>query len=221
MGTAQDAWETWFEDLWTYREEVVYRNLFGDIGTQIHTLPQKLFEKMGLVEIDPRWLVHGVFECPPAPGRESWVYVTSCLSNPWGEDPSTVDTTKPSGLGFELMLETPTKVTWGIQVLQWLMAMQILTASGMLQGELLQEYDTVPLQTPIAPGTDSAIRNLLVCAPDHIAGEFDLASGKVKLLLCIGITEAELEISRTQGADTLEAQLKSKGIYPLTDSERT
>jgi hypothetical protein len=220
MVTDQARWETWFQDLWTYREEVVYRNLFGDIGTQIHTLPRELFERIGLAEIDPRWLVHGVFECPPAAGRKSWVYVTSCLSNPWGEDPSTVDLTKPSGLGFELMLETPGKVTWGIHVLQWLMAMQILAASGMLKGELLQEYDTVPLQMPIDPATDSAIRNLLICTPDHIPNQFELASGEVRLLLCIGITDAELAFSRGNGADVLEAQLKAKGIYPLTDSER-
>ena len=221
MSADQTTWEKWFQDLWAYREDVVYRQLFGDIGSQIHTLPRELFEKLGLKDIDPRWLVHGVFECPPTSQRSHWVYITSCLSNPWGVGPDAVDPKKASGLGFELMMETPQQVGWGIQVLQWLMAMQILAASGILQGELLQEYDTVPLQTSIAPGADSAIRNLLICSPRSYPAEFELPSGKVKLFLCMGITDSEVEFSRTNGADALESQLIANKVFPMTDSNRS
>src|SRR6185437_7630478 len=136
----EDEWQKWFEAVWTQREEVVYRRLFGDIGTAIHTIPAALFERMGFKEIDPRWLVHGVFECKPREGRASWVYVTSALSNPWGQTPEGVDKEGPSGLGFELMLQTAEQAPWAISTLQWLMAVQILVASELVKGELLDYF---------------------------------------------------------------------------------
>jgi hypothetical protein len=219
--TDKAAWEKWFSDVWAHREDVIYRELFGDIGQQIHTIPPLLFERMGYKHVDERWLVHGVFESAPIESRPNWLYVTSSLSNPWGEDPANIDMEKPSGLGFELVMQTPEQAPWAIQVLHWLMAIQILAASGMVQGDTIQVHDRVPLHTSIDPKTESAIRHLLICEPEIFPKQFQLPSGTVDLLLCLGITEAEIQLARDHGAEALIAALKEKRVFPLTDAARS
>jgi hypothetical protein len=220
MATEQEEWEKWFQSVWAEREDKVYRQLFGDIGQQIHTIPPVLFERMGFKEVDPRWLVHGVFESPPSDLRRTWLYVTSAMSNPWGEDPATVNPRLQSGLGFELLLQTPEQAPWAIQVLHWLMAVQILAASGMVQGDTVQVHDRVPLHTSIDPNMDSAVRHLLICEPEVFPTQFKLASGTVELLLCIGITDEENVYAREYGAKPLLTKLHAGGVFPLTDATR-
>jgi len=218
--TSQEEWERWFQDVWSQREDVIYRRLFGDIGNTIHTIPAVLFERLGQKQIDQRWLTHGVFESPPQPHRNSWLYVTSALSNPWGEDPATLKPDQPSGLGLELLLETPRQEKWAIQVLHWLMAVQILAAGGFIQGDIVEPGMRVPLHTSIDPHSDSAIRHLLITLPDAFPPAFDLPSGKVALLLCVGATDGENAYARDHGSAKLEELLKERAIFPLTDSQR-
>jgi hypothetical protein len=211
----------WFENVWAEREETVYRRLLGDIGTTIHTIPPKLFELMGVGDVDPRWTTHGVFECPPTPTRAAWTYITSGMSNPWGETEASAKPDGPSGLGFEFLIQSPRQSAWGITTLQWLMAVQILIATGAVQGELLEYYDRVPLGNSIDPKTPaSALQHLIVAPPADLPGQFSIASGKVDLLLVIGISEAEREFARTQGGPELVAMLTHRGIFPLTDPGR-
>ncbi|MGI8908778.1 MAG: suppressor of fused domain protein [Candidatus Sumerlaeaceae bacterium] len=221
MPTDKQTWENWFRDVWADREDRVYRELFGDIGNAIHTIPSVLFERMGFKHVDERWLVHGVFESAPNETHKSWLYVTSSLSNPWGADPETIDPTQPSGLGFELVLQTPRQESWAIQVLHWLMAIQILAASGMVKGDTVQLHDRVPLQTSIDPATESAMRHLIICEPEPFAKQFGLPSGTVDLLLCVGMTDAENEFAREHGALPLLQLLREQTDFPVTDSSRT
>lgn len=219
MDTKSD-WEQWFERIWAYREETIYRRFFGDTGPGIHTIPASLFSQLGRNNPDPRWLFHGVFECPASATRPNWLYVTSALSNPWGIEPGKIEPHAYSGLGFEFMLQTPEKSPWAIPVLHWLMAVQILVASELLKGQLVEWYDRVPLGTSIDPARQSELRNLIVCEPADFLPSFQLESGRVDLMLCVGISDRERDFSATQGGRALVALLKEHEVFPLTDPQR-
>ena len=142
------AWQKWFEAIWADREDRVYRDYFGELGPGIYTLRPENFAQVGAKNVDPRWLHHGVFECPPAGAsshvrRDHWLYVSSGMSNPWGDSPETAKPEGLSGLGFELTLHTREPGRWALELMQWLMAVQLLVASGELQGAGggLVEYD--------------------------------------------------------------------------------
>jgi hypothetical protein len=205
------------------REDGVYRQLFGTVGPHVHTIPPQLFSQIGFNrEPDPRWLVHGVFEIAPTEKLPWWTYVTTALSNPWGQDPATINPEEPSGLGFELLMHTPAQAAWAIQVLHWLMAINILAGSGLLQGETVFAGARVPLHTSIDPRVpDSPVRNLLIADASHLVAGFKLPSGTVDLLLCLGITDAEMKLAATQNYDETIDLLKSGGIFPVTDPART
>ena len=77
---------------------------------------------MNAKAVDPRWLTHGVFKCPPNGNRKTWAYVTSGMSNPWeAEVPA-----EYSGLGIEFLMETEDEETWAIEILQTLVAYNLL-----------------------------------------------------------------------------------------------
>ena len=102
------------EDAWEEREEVVYPEVFGDTGPGIYPLSNDVFEQLDAQSVDPRWLTHGVFQSPPNDTRNTWVYVTSGMSNPWESD----ELQEYSGFGVEFVLETEQASTWAINVLQ-------------------------------------------------------------------------------------------------------
>ena len=78
--------------------------------------------------VDPRWLTHGVFKSQPSETRKTWAYVTSGMSNPWeSEVPE-----EYSGLGVEFVMETDEEADWAIEVLQTLMAYNLLLATGQM-----------------------------------------------------------------------------------------
>jgi hypothetical protein len=153
------------------------------------------------------------------------------MSNPWGDNPETVNPAAPSGLGYEFTLHTPQQAPWAIRVLHWLMAVQLLVASGDVQGELLQPNDRVPLGSSMG-SREGVLTHLLVTGPDalgqgpkspHWAGypaEFSLASGRVDMLLMIGISTREADFAKTQGAEALLTLLHHREIFPLTDAAR-
>lgn len=225
MATEQQAWEKWFEGVWAAREEHIYREIFGTNDGRIFTLPPQMFERMGLREVDPRWSTHGVLAYPPQRGKAGWAYVTSGLSNPWGQDPETASADGYSGLGMELVLLGTSEEGgegsqgWAIQTLWWLMAMQILVGVGQVKGELLQYQDRVPLGASIDPKRpDALIRHLLAVDPAEagLARGFTLASGKVDLILMVGMTDREAAFARTQGAEGLVNLLRHHGFFPET-----
>ncbi len=227
MATDQQQWERWFTHIWEQREEHFYRKIFGDLGPTIHTIPPNVFSQFTSEDPDPRWLTHGVFACPPGPGRPSWAYVTSALSNPWGQDPEAADPEAYSGLGFEFIMRTQEQADWAIHTLHWLMALQILTACGLIKGELLECNDLIPLGGPIAPAAPAEtgapptlLRNLLITEPDDLPAHIQLDSGKVDLFACVGITDREMEFATSQGVPGLLVVLKHKEIFPLTDPAR-
>jgi hypothetical protein len=221
MTTRQEQWEQWFQDVWAYREDVVYKELFGSVGPHVHTIPPELFQRLGHQNPDPRWLVHGVFEIAPTEKLPYWTYVTTALSNPWGEDPATVNSAEPSGLGFELVMHSPTTSPWVIQVLHWLMAMNILAGSGLIQGETVSAGARIPLHTSIDPqNPESPVRNLLILEASHLKPGFNLPSGRVDLLLCLGVTDQEMSQAESLDYDEMLKILQEKQVFPVTDPNR-
>src|SRR5690349_75560 len=114
--------QSWFENIWATREEKIYPAFFSDLGPGIYTVSESTFKSIGAEQIDPRYLTHGVFECPPHAPHTDWIYVSSGMSNPWGDSPDTVDPKNFSGLGFEFTMHTAERVRWPIQVMHWVMA---------------------------------------------------------------------------------------------------
>jgi len=221
MSTSQEKWEQWFQDTWAYREDTVYKRMFGQVGPHVHTIPPELFLRLGQPQPDNRWLVHGVFEIAPTEKLPYWSYVTTALSNPWGVDPAVVKPEEPSGLGIELVMHSPTQSAWAIQVLHWLMAVNILAASGILQGETVSAGGRVPLHTSIDPQRpQSPIRNLLIIEASHLEPRFNLPSGTVDLLLCLGVTDAEMQMAHNLDYDEMIDQLTAAGAFPVTDPDR-
>jgi hypothetical protein len=215
------AWKKWFEGIWAEREEGVYAGMFGDLGPGIYTIPVSVFEGLGCEKPHPRYLTHGVFECPPHGDRLEWVYVTSGMSNPWGENAETIKPDAYSGLGFEFTMHTRERARWPIQILHWVMAVQILVATGELQGNLLERNDWFALGDPIwGRGSKGVLTHVLVCAPETYPAEFMLASGNVDMMLLVGISEREAEFAKTQGSEGLVKLLKHHGVFPVTDPAR-
>lgn len=218
-------WQKWFEAIWADREERIYRDFFGDIGPGIYNLTPATFEKIGVRNPDPRWLHHGVFECPPNERRSHFIYASSGMSNPWGESPETVKPDSYSGLGFEFTLHTNTPGRWAIELMQWLMAVQLLVAAGELEGGLVEYDDRVTFRRS-ATNNPAEITRLLIAPPpppeEHggYPAQFQLASGHVDLMMLLAISEREADFARTQNADALIKLLKHHEIYPLTTLNR-
>jgi len=210
----------WFEQVWSDREDRVYSSLFGDLGAGVYAAGAAVYERFGK-EAHPGWLNHGVFACPPTARRRTWLYATSGLSNPWNLDRPMVDPSGFSGLGFELVLETPDAADWAVGLLHNLMAYELLVAVGTYEGAELFEYgNRIPLGASITPTFDSLIRWLLVEQPPGFAQAFELQSGRVDLFQLVGATDAEVEFARQQDQDALVALLRKAGGYPLTDAAR-
>lgn len=217
---SDQAFREWFETLWTDREDRVYRSLFGDLGAGVFTAGEKVYERFSK-EPHPGWLNHGVFACPPHEERDSWIYVTSGLSNPWNLDKPGKDPSGFAGLGFELVVESSKEADWAVPLLHNLMAYELLVAVGTYEGAELLEYgNRIPLNDSITPSFDSAIRWLLVEQAKHYASSFDTAAGRVDLFHLVGATDAEVELAREGDQDKLVALLKDKGFYPRTDADR-
>ncbi|HEY4329144.1 MAG TPA: suppressor of fused domain protein, partial [Phycisphaerae bacterium] len=132
--TDQDP-QTWFENIWALREDTLYRSYFGDLGPGIYNLTPKSFANIGIHDPDPRFLTHGIFECPPSDKHPDFIYVSSGMSNAWGATPDTADPAGFSGLGCEFTLHTPARQRWAIELLHWIMAVQLAVACGILQGQ--------------------------------------------------------------------------------------
>jgi hypothetical protein len=218
--------QQWFEDIWADREERIYPAFFGDVGGAgkgIYNLSIETFKSLGHPDPDPRYLTHGVLECPPTDSRKDWLYVSSGMSNPWGESPETVDPNNYSGLGMEFTLHTPGQARWAIEVLHHVMAVQLLVAAGEINGPLVEHNDRIPLGGSLWK-KNGTITHLLVTyppePPEGYPARFELASGKVDVMLIIGITQRERDFAHTQGVEPLIGLLRHQGIFPVTDPER-
>jgi hypothetical protein len=202
---------SFLEESWEEREEKSYKDIFGDTGPGIFPISSEIFERMNAKGIDPRWLTHGVFKCPPSGERSSWAYVTSGMSNPWeSEEPEEF-----SGIGVEFLMETENEETWAIEVLQTLMAYNLLLVTG-------QMGDFPPLdyghRVPFA--LSESIKTMMFAMPVKFPSNFSIKSGRVDLLQVVGITPSELEAAKESSSDEIKEKLVSKTGGLLTSKER-
>ena len=216
---ADQTWQEWFENAWAVREESIYRKLFGDTGSGIYPLDAELFTgQFRQTSVDPRWLTHGVFESKPSGTRESWLYVSSGLSNAWEADPTKPD--EVSGLGCEFIFECPSQSMWALLLLRRMVAFQILLSVGRFEGKgLVQMWDRIPLRAPI-DGTSSKLNWVLLVPAPNFSEQQLLPSGQFQFLEFIGITEDEADFARNNGSDKLVALLTKRKAAPITDPSR-
>ncbi len=209
----------WFERVWAHREDILYPELFGEQSRGIFPIQADMLTEVFQQEtFDPRWLHYGVMEYGPTDTRESWLYVTSGMSNDWeSEEP---DPAKTSGLGCEFVFETKAAGDWAILRLLHLMTFQILLCHGRYPGrEPLSDYDRLPLRGPIREG-DSALTHLTLAEPVGFARSVQLASGSFVFYQVVGITEAEAAHARQHGGRSLIEALTAAGHFPVTDPDR-
>ncbi len=185
---------SFLEESWEEREEVVYKELFGDTGAGIYPLSNTTFETLNAKEIDPRWLTHGVFKCPPNDKRKTWIYITSGMSNPW----ETEEPEEYSGLGVEFLLETADEENWAVQVLQSLMAYNLLLAAGQMGNYPLLDYGH---RIPLA--ISDKIKTMMLTQPHAYPQSVSIKSGCVDLLQVVGITQAELDFAKENSSNEL------------------
>ena len=218
MGTNQ-TWQEWFENAWAVREEKLYRALFFDVGSGIYPLDADLFTtQLRQKSVDPRWLTHGVFESCPTATRQTWLYVSSGLSNAW--EAASPNPNGVSGLGCEFILECPSQSQWALFLLRRMVAFQILLSAGRFEGKgPLSVWDRIPLRAPI-DGSTSELNWLLLAPSSKFAGTQQLPSGQFQFLQFIGITESEAAFARSNGGDKLLDLLKARGYAHVTDPTR-
>jgi hypothetical protein len=167
---------------------------------------------------DPRWITHGVFEFLPTEDKPSWLYVSSGLSNAWEANFSEPDSI--SGLGCEFVFQCPTQSRWAINLLQRMLAFQLLLAAGGFSGKgPLGIGDRIPLRSPI-DGKDSQLTWVLLAAAPDFPGPHQLPSGRFQFTEFVGITEDEAESARVHGTDELFHLLLANKAAPVTDPDR-
>lgn len=200
------------EEAWEQREQVVFTRLFGDIGDNVYPLTFEIFKnQFDREEIDPRWLHYGVFKSPPNPERNTWLYVSSGMSNPWDEE----EKEEYSGLGTEFILETQNDESWAIPLVQSLVAYNILISVGMFgEIDLLDYGARIPQQ--IKPNISHIILGLPINHPETI----ELISGNVDLLQLVGITQEEFQFAKNNSSLELCKKLIEEGVYPITNQTR-
>lgn len=213
------AKEDWFERVWEHREEVLYPSLFGSSSRGIFPIQAEMLTKLFKQEsFDPGWLHYGVFEFAPAPARDSWLYVTSGMSNAW--EVASPDPTAISGLGCEFVFETTQQAEWAIIRLLQVMTFQILLCHGRYpSSEPLRDFDRIPLRGPICEG-QSLLTRLMVAPPSRFPREAKLDSGSFDFYQLVGISEAETSFARTHDGPALLELLVTFGCFPVTDPNR-
>jgi hypothetical protein len=209
----------WFERVWEHREEVLYPSLFGKARSGIYPVQaQMITETFQQESFDPRWLHYGVIEFAPEPSRNSWLYVTSGMSNDWeGERP---DPSTPSGLACEFVLEVPQQSQWAILRLLYLTVFQILLCLGRFPGRKpLGDFDRIPLRCSIRP-EPSLLTWLMLAPPARFESQMQLESGAFDFYQVVGISEAEAAYARSHSGEDLLKLLASKAYFPVTNPDR-
>lgn len=202
---------SFLEESWEEREEKSYKEIFGDTGPGIFPLSSEIFAQMNAKSIDPRWFTYGVLKCPPSGQRKTWAYVTSGMSNPW----ETEEPEEYSGMGVEFLMETENEENWAIEVLQTLMAYNLMLATGQMGDFPPLDYGhRVPLTL------SESIKTMMFAHPVNVPSTFSIKSGSVDLLQVVGITRAELEAAKQTSSDEIRKKLISKTGGLVTSKER-
>lgn len=212
------------EEVWAYREETLYPQLFGEKHNGIFVLDHDDFTSLGAENVDPRWLHLGVFEFEPTPARNSWLYVTSGGSTPWETEPADYNPEEYSWLGSELVIEVPSqpKDQWPIKLLRRLLAYNVLLAHGKFGEDkpLLDYGGRIPIGDVIREKGAIGLRCVVLAEPKHYPATAQLASGQFDFLHAVGITDSEKDWARAHSSEALLRLLEVHGGFPVTDPRR-
>jgi hypothetical protein len=212
------------EEVWAYREETLYPQLFGEKHNGIFVLDHDDFTSLGAENVDPRWLHLGVFEFEPTPTRNSWLYVTSGGSTPWETEPADYNPEEYSWLGSELVIEVPSqpKDQWPIKLLRRLLAYNVLLAHGKFGEDkpLLDYGGRIPIGDVIREKGAIGLRCVVLAEPKHYPATAQLASGQFDFLHAVGITDSEKDWARAHSSEALLRLLEVHGGFPVTDPRR-
>lgn len=212
---------TLLEEAWEFREETLYRQLFGNAGPGIFPLSGDTFSEVFKTGCDPRWLTIGVFECPPHGSRATWTYVSSGLSNPWEDESPPDDPDALSWLGVEYIFNTTQQAAWAIQLVQYVVAYDLVLAHGMIPGrEAICVGDRIPVQIRDADNRLSDLRMVMIAEPEFIRVEHRLPSGQFHFHQLVGITEQEAAFCRANDMKSLTDKLRAAGHLEVTDPWR-
>lgn len=212
-------WQEWFEKAWEEREEVHYRAIFGDIGPDIYCVSADIYAKVFNQSCDPRWLHSGVFESKPNGKRDTWVYVTSGLSNAW--EAEIADHPEYSGIGCEFAIELEEESKWVIPVMQRLIAFQTLLAVGKFPGRNLIAFgDRIPMRGPLKPDSGTKLTTLLVVENPNLPNQITIGTGKFDLMTFVGVSDAEVQFARANSSTDLANLLKERTRFPVTQLDR-
>ena len=176
------------EEVWAFREELLYPALFGVARRGIFPLDTKIFaETFAQDEIDPRWLHLGIMEFEPSPSRASWLYVSSGGSTPWETEPSEYCIDDYSWIGVEFVLEAPAQADWPVQALRRLLAYQVLLAHGRFDGYSPIDYGhRLPAGGAIDGSAHSPLTFMAIAKAVHYPSSATLESGKFDFLHVVG-----------------------------------
>ena len=202
---------SFLETCWEEREEKIYKDMFGFLGKGIYPLSVDIFNRMKADSVDPRWLNHGVFACPPFGKRKTWTYVTSGMSNPWEADAPE----DYSGMGVEFVMETDSEESWAIEVLQTLMAYNLMLAAGKMGNFPPLDYGH---RVPLA--LSESIRTMMFVKPLNFPASFSLKSGSVDVLQVVGITFSELAFAKETSSEQLRDIMVSATGNLILQKER-
>lgn len=211
------------EEVWRIREEDIYPSLFGGAQRGIFPLSGDVFiNRFKQATYDPRWLSHGVIEFGPTAERPYWLYVTSARSNPWQLEPEAYDPNGVSGAGVEFLFAVTEPGDWAILFLQNMLAYDLLLGAGRFgRREPFVPGDQIPLHSPIDGREACEIRNAIVFKTEGLPSGFSLPSGRVEFLVFTGVTDQEIDFSKTESVSALVDRLRRADAFPVTDPSRT
>ncbi len=133
--------------------------------------------------------------------QQGVAYVTTDMTGPLSAQPPNW-TAK-----YELMICVHEEAAWPMSLLSGL--------SRYTLESQLNPGDT--MDCPIFQNSELAALLFTLPEPVH---EFSVLGEPAMLLLCIGITAAELELARREGDDALVSRLKLEKIFPFTELTR-
>lgn len=212
MSDTQDF--SWFEAAWEQREEQVYRVCSVTSAPGSTPGPEPVPRRRSRPALADPW---GLRVAPNAQ-RDSWLYVTSGLSNAWHAEQPEPDGW--SGMGRELLLETREQSPWALYLLRHFCAYQLLLSAGHFgERPLLDEWDRMRLGNPI-DGAGSLVESVLFIAAPGFPGTQQLLSGRFDFLQLVGLTAAEHTWAQAEGYPELLQRLAQAGASPVIDPRR-
>ena len=167
------------------------------------------------------WPGGGFHRYSPSEGRDSWLFVTHGLSQPFDESDVMAAADDPealSGLGLEYVLACSEDAPWGLEALLGVVRHTLFDR----EAPLLEPGGHVACATALG-GRGALMHLLATLSPEY---EFDLVlpAGHCVLVHLVGITEAELRHAQAEpdglGGIILERVLYAFGIGGRTDPDR-